>query len=125
MEKYNYKEAMKADIRQWLQDNPEEYADTPSSQLYDSLSDLMFDDNITGNTSYYDSEYDCEEYICHNWDLFFEALFEFGELEEDLLDKFHEVNKNGTFARWADCIIRCYLFSECLFEVLEEFEYEM
>ena len=78
MEKYNYREAMKADIREWLQNNQDEYKDVPESHLYDTLNDLMWeDDDVTGNTSFYDSEYKCEEYLCHNFDLLFEALSEF------------------------------------------------
>lgn len=126
MEKYNYREVMKADIRQWLQDNADEYADVPESDLYDYLCDTMWTDNeITGNTSFYDSEYKCEEYLCHNFDLLFEALFEFGEFEEDLIDKVHEVSNNETFARWADCTIRCYLLGECLWQVLKELGYNV
>lgn len=126
MEKYNYREVMKADIRQWLQDNADEYADVPESDLYDYLCDTMWtDDEITGNASFYDSEYKCEEYLCHNFDLLFEALFEFGEFEADLIDKVHEVSNNGTFARWADCSIRCYLLSECLWQVLKELGYDV
>lgn len=126
MEKYNYREVMKADIRQWMEENKEEYADIPEADLYDYLNDLMWvDDNITGNNEFfYDSEYKCEEYLCHNLDLLFEALFEFGEFEADLLDKVHKANEHGTFARWADCTIRCYLLGECLWQVLKELGYE-
>ena len=127
MEKYNYREIMKADIRQWLQDNAQEYANVPEADLYDHLNDLMWvDDNITGNNEFfYDSEYKCEEYLCHNFDLLFEALFEFGEFEADIVDKVHEVNEHGTFARWADCTIRCYLLGECLWQVLKELGYNV
>lgn len=125
MEKYNYREVIKADIREWLQNNQDEYKDVPRSRLYDTLNDLMReDDDVTGNISFYDSEYKCEEYLCHNFDLLFEALFEFGEFGADLLNKVREVSNNGTFARWADCTIRCYLLSECLYEVLRELGYE-
>lgn len=125
MEKYNYREAMKADIREWLQNNQDEYKDVPESRLYDTLNDLMWeDDDVTGNTSFYDSEYKCEEYLCHNFDLLFEALFEFGEFEADLLNRVHEVSNKGVFAQWADCTIRCYLLGECLWIVLDELGYK-
>ena len=121
MEKYNYKEVIKADIRQWMEENKEDYADVPESQLYDHLCDAMFDDDdVTGNTSYYDSEYNCEEYLCHNYDLLFEALYEFGELEASLIDTLRRVTEVNAFARWADTTIRCYLFNSCLWEVLHE-----
>jgi hypothetical protein len=124
MEKYNYKEVVKADIRQWMEENKEDYEDVPESQLYDHLCDAMYDDDdVTGSTSYYDSEYNCEEYLCHNYDLLFEALCEFGELEASLIDTIRRVTEVNAFARWADTTIRCYLLSPCLWEVLNELGY--
>ena len=125
MEKYNYREVIKADIRQWLQENTEEYVDIPPSRLYDTLNDLMWEsDEVTGNTNFYDSEHNCEEYICHNWDLLFEALFEFGELEAQLIDTVRKHLQHDSFAQWADCTIRCYLLGECLWTVLNELGYK-
>ena len=127
MERYNYREIIKADIREWIINNNYEFnEDDPFDTIFDSIYDqLWIDDDVTGNGGcWYDSEGRCEEYICHNLDLLFEALIEFGELEASLINNIKRNNQDGTFARWADCTIRCYLLSECLYEVLRELGYE-
>lgn len=127
MEKYNYREVIKSDIKEWMTyEYDGRYNDYNFYDMYDRLYDDLWAENaITGNDEdYYDSEYKCEEYLCHNFDLLFEALFEFGEFEANLLNKIHEVSNNGTFARWADCTIRCYLLGECLEKALKELGYD-
>ena len=127
MEKYNYREVMKADIREWLVNNDDDLdRDTSFDDLYDDIYDTLWaEDEITGNGSFwYDSEHNCEEYVCHNLDLLFEALSDFGELEAELVDHIKEHKENNTVARWADCVIRCYVLGECLYEVLKELGYD-
>ena len=78
MEKYNYREVIKADIREWMRYNyNHEYDDYDFDTMYEHLSNELWDEGeITGNSDYwYDSEYNCEQYLCHNFDLFFEALY--------------------------------------------------
>lgn len=123
MEKYNYREVMKADIKEWLINNYDgEYNDYSFDYMLDHLyDDLWAEDEITGNGSnWYDSEHQCEEYICHNLDLLFEALYEFGELGTFLIEKVKKYHDEKSIARWADCTIRCYLLHECLAAVLHE-----
>ena len=117
MERYNYRIIMQADIKEWLQNNQDEFEDCNTVEdAYNKIEDYLWaDDEITGNGGgWYDSEHNCEEYVCHNFYLLFEALFEFGEFNADLIDTLRIQNENNTLARWADCTIRCYLLSECL-----------
>lgn len=121
MEKYNYRAVMKADIKEWLLANLEEIAGLDINDAAIQVYDILWDnDEITGNGGdWYDTEYNCEEYVCHNLNLLFAALIEFGELEESIIDVLKKNSKEGTIARWADCTIRCYLLMECVWEVLE------
>ena len=110
MEKYDYYEAVKEDVKEALKDTDERDYDT----LYD---ELLINDSVTGNASgsYYCNSWNAEEAICHNLDLLKEALWELGYENDYLLE-------NGAEA--ADVVVRCYLLSYCLGEVLEELEDE-
>ena len=117
MEQYNYYEAVKADILEYIRDNytveelkdllfdPEDFG----SRLHD---DMWIADSVTGNASgsYTFSTYKAEEYICHNLDLLAEAVEEFGG-DMDVL-------KSGAEA--CDVTIRCYLLGHVIPEALEE-----
>lgn len=82
MTKYNYMEAVKEDVRNYI-DNEINFADFDSlEELGEKLNDeLWTEDSVTGNASgsYYCNSYKAEESIAHNWDLLEEALDEFGE----------------------------------------------
>lgn len=114
MTNYNYKEALKNDIRDYIAENINlaDYADTEELQEY--LQDTLWaEDSVTGNGSgsYTFNTYQAEENIAHNWDLLQEALEEFGQSDINVLEK---------GAEWADVTIRCYLLSECIAAALEE-----
>ena len=106
MEKYDYFESMRKDIREYLKETDERDFDT----LYDSM---FIDDSITGNASgsYTFSTYEAEENICHNLDLLKEAC-----------DEFCCSIPDGAEA--CDVTIRCYLLGQVLGKVLEELEEE-
>lgn len=113
MTNYNYKKAVKDDIKNYINENINlaDYADTDELQEY--LHDTLWtEDSVTGNGSgsYTCNTYEAENNIAHNWDLLNEALEEFGQTDINILEK---------GAKWADVIIRCYLLSECIAEVLE------
>ena len=116
MERYDYKEAIKNDIMNYIDDNIDfrdfEDLDELAEQLND---DLFIDDSVTGNASgsYTFSTYDAEENISHNLDLLGEALEEFGCGADYLIN-------HGAEA--CDVTIRCYLLSECIAEVMGEIE---
>lgn len=113
MERYDYRQAVIEDIREYIEDNitMSDYED--KDEAYEALyDDLWIADSVTGNGSgsYTFSTWTAEDYLCHNWDLLGEALDELG-CSPDYLTKGAEA---------LDVTIRCYLLSECLSEVLNE-----
>lgn len=118
MEKYNYYEAVKEDIEEYIK-NEIDFSDYDSmEELEEHLNDVLWTcDSVTGNGSgsYTFSTWEAEENICHNLDLLEEALNEFGSESGYLLDKGAEA---------ADVTIRCYLLGSTISEVLKELEEE-
>ena len=117
MEKYNYFEAVKEDVKQYIEDHGVTVTADNKEELQESLYDDMFiSDSVTGNASgsYTFNTWQAEENLCHNLDLLGEACEEFGS-DMDIL-------KNGAEA--CDVTIRCYLLSQVLAEVLDEMEEE-
>ena len=109
MEKYNYLENLKEDIKTYIKEN--DITDLDESSLYD---DMFIDDSITGNASgsYYCNAWKAEEALAHNLDLLQEACEEFGSTP-DLSNP-----------EACDVTIRCYLLGQALHEVIEEMEEE-
>ena len=119
MERYDYLEAVKNDIREYLE-NEIDLADWEGqrNELEETLNDdLWTNDSVTGNASgsYTFSTWTAEENLAHNLDLLAEALDAFGCDNSYLLN-------NGAEA--ADVTIRCYLLSQAIAEVLDELEIE-
>lgn len=122
MEKYNYYDAVREDVRAWIEENGEKFAkangwdkDTDRDEVEQALNDELWAcDRVTGNGSgsYTFSSWQAEEYLCHNLDLLAEAVEEFGS---DL-----DILKNGAEA--CDVAIRCYLLPQAIAEVLAECE---
>lgn len=111
MTKYNYYNALKEDIKNYIEENSIDI-NRDKDKLYEELFDKMWiEDSITGNGSgsYTFNTYQAEEYICHNLDLFREAMEEFG-------DKTIPIDKID--AEYIDVTIRCYLLSQVLSEVI-------
>lgn len=118
MLQYNYREALKNDIIDYINDNDVKVTNFNRDKVYEQLYDEMFiSDSVTGNASgsYTFNTWKAEENLCHNLDLLGEALSEFG-CEPDYMAK------NGVEA--CDVTIRCYLLGEMLNEVLDELETE-
>lgn len=110
---YNYREAVKSDILDYINNNIDFKDFNDLGELEEYLNEkLWVEDSVTGNGSgsYYCNAWAAEEAICHNLDLLGEALDEFGG-SCDIL-------KDGAEA--ADVTIRCYLLGECIAEALEE-----
>ena len=118
MEKYNYYEAVKEDVLQYIRENINfaDYSDIDelSEKLFD---DCWIDDGVTGNASgsYYCNSWKAEEALAHNWDLLAEALREFGGDCTNILDAGAEA---------MDVTIRCYVLSSCIDDALDEIEEE-
>lgn len=114
MERYDYREAIKNDISDYINDHIDFKDFKDLEELREKLyENLWIADSVTGNAS---GSYTCnadqaEENICHNLDLLGEALEEFGDGTDYLIN-------NGAEA--CDVTIRCYLLGECVGEVLEE-----
>lgn len=124
MMNYNYREAVAADILDYIRDNYtaeeiranlEDFRFRWEEELRD---DLWVCDSVTGNASgsYYCNTYRAAEALAHNWDLLRDALYEFGCDDVNPMDKGEE---------WCDVTIRCYLLGECLAEVLDDLEEEI
>ena len=114
MERYDYYEAIKNDIKEYIKENNIDVTseDFDRDDLYERL---WISDSVTGNGSgsYTFSTWKAEENLCHNWDLLEEALDDFGETNVNITEK---------GAEWCDVTIRCYLLSRCLGDVIEELE---
>ena len=115
MERYDYRQAVMDDIKQYIEDHDVKVTTGNREELEQELYDEMFvSDSVTGNASgsYYCNAWKAEEAICHNLDLLGEALEEFGG-DMDAL-------KSG--AESCNVTIRCYLLGQVLGEVLNELE---
>lgn len=108
---YDYRQAMREDIRDYIEENKDQYdfsdRDSVESELYD---DMFIDDSVTGNGSgsYTFNAQEAKENI--DLDLLADACDEFGG-GEDILRKGWEA---------MDVTIRCYLLGEILSDVLNE-----
>ena len=113
MERYNYEEAVKEDVRNYIEEEGINVKEYDREELEEKLNeDLWVEDSVTGNGSgsYTFDRYTAEEYICHNLDLLGEAIEEFGDCS-DVLQKGAEA---------CDVTIRCYLLGGAISDVLDE-----
>ena len=116
MTDYDYLEAMKKDVLQYIRDEIDLKEFDNLEELEEKLNDDLWTvDSVTGNASgsYWFSAWKAEEALSHNWDLLAEALEEFGQDGTDVL-------KQGAEAM--DVTIRCYLLGQAIAEAMEEIE---
>lgn len=116
MKEYDYREAVKNDVMEYIRNEINFSEFDTLEELEEKLNDELWTvDSVTGNGSgsYTFSTYEAEENICHNLDLLGEALTEFGSGADYLIT-------HGAEA--ADVTIRCYLLGECIAAALEELE---
>lgn len=116
MGKYNYEEAVKNDVIEYIktETNIQDYAS--ENQLVNYLNDaLWIEDSVTGNASgsYTFNTYEAEENLSHNLDLLHEALREYGVDFEKALESGPE---------YCDVVIRCYLLPKAIQEAVDELE---
>lgn len=118
---YDYETAVREDVQQAIEDNYTEDEiiqhlaedrDGWQDELYD---DLWVDDAVTGNASgsYTFNSYKAGENLVGNWGLLSEAIEEFGDSGENVIENGEE---------WCDVTIRCYLLGGALSSVLDEYE---
>lgn len=120
MANYNYLESMKADIKDYIENEVSisEYSDR--EELEQSLNDdLWTEDSVTGNASgsYTFNSYKAKEYLEGNEDLVREMCREFCIDSDTIADKF--LNEDYEYF---DVSVRCYLLGQALAEVLDEME---
>lgn len=116
--RYNYREALADDIREYIADNINiaEYASR--DDLAEYLNDeLWISDSVTGNASgsYYCNAYKAENALHHNMGLLIDACEEFGE-------DIGVAVKRG--AEFCDVTIRCYLLGEMIATVLDDIAFD-
>lgn len=104
-DKYDYYEAVREDVRQYLEDNCDGRIDDPCD-VYD---EMFISDSVTGNASgsYYCSTWKAESALCHNSDLLEEAEEEFGASEK-------------RDPETLDVVIRCYVLGQVYQQVVDE-----
>lgn len=117
---YNYLEAMKEDILEYINNeiNFSDYDDL--YELEQFLNDeLCTVDSVTGNASgsYTFNRRQAQEYVSDNVDELKEALNEFCVDSETIADKFMSEDWE-----YFDVTIRCYLLGSAISEALEEIE---
>lgn len=102
MKNYNYYQAVKEDVLNYIQENEIVITEENREEVEEQLNeDCWISDSVTGNASgsYTFSTWQAEENLCHNWDLLAEALQEFG----------CDINYIERGAEACDVTIRCYL----------------
>lgn len=120
MANYNYLEAIKSDIKEYINESIDlkdyEDKDELEQQLND---DLWAEDSVTGNASgsYTFNSYKAKENLEGNEDLVREMCREFAIDAETIADKF--LNKEYEYF---DVSVRCYLLGQAIAEVLEDIE---
>lgn len=121
MERYDYENAVREDVLEWIREHYSKDEITEKLQERDDWEqelndDLWTADSVTGNGSgsYTFNAWAAEENVCHNLDLLGEALEEFGS---DM-----DIMKSGAEA--CDVTIRCYLLGGAISAALDELEEE-
>jgi len=122
MTKYNYLEAIKADVKAHLEDEFEyRYSDCEDKdELQEALHEnLWAEDSVTGNASgsYTFCRQTAKEYVTENMEECIEALKEFCVEAETVAEKFLSEDWE-----YFDVSIRCHLLDQAISEVLEEIE---
>ena len=117
MKTYNYFEAVKEDVKNYIENEIDIEKELLEAGDIDSLKNNLYDDlfcndSVTGNASgsYTFNTWQAEENLCHNMDLLKEALEEFG-CGIEYLEKGAEA---------CDVTIRCYLLSSAISEVVDD-----
>lgn len=118
MAEYNYEEAVKDDVLDYINEEIDFSDFDTLEELEEYLNEVLWAcDRVTGNASgsYTFNTYEAEENLCHNFSLLQEAFSEFGCNSNYLVE-------HGAEA--ADVTIRCYLLSSAIAKALKEIEYD-
>jgi len=119
---YNYLEAMKNDIEEYINENINLEDYESKDELEEKLNDdLWIEDSVTGNGSgsYTFNSYKAKENLEGNEDLVREMCKEFCIDADTIAEKF--LNEDYEYF---DVSVRCYLLGQAIAEVLEDIEIE-
>lgn len=119
---YDYREAVKDDIIEYIKFEGLEITEDNKDEMYDKLNEELWDtDSVTGNASgsYTFNRWKAREYVLENLPLLETAAASFGCDAREVAG--HFLNNDW---EWFDVTIRCYLLGECLNEVLDELEHD-
>jgi hypothetical protein len=119
---YDYAEAVKDDILEYIHDELDLKAFKDLSELKNNLQDELWNNNsITGNAScsYTFNSEQAKEYVYDNTALLLDAIKEFDVDGKTVGEKF--IQKNWEYF---DAIIRCYVLTSCINDALEEIKDE-
>ena len=120
--KYNYFEAVKADVADYIRDeiNFSDWTENRDGLEEDLNETLWTADSVTGNASgsYTFNTWKAEENLSHNWNEIETVAAEFGYEPTISVDGY----EHG--AEWWDVSIRCYYLGQAIAEVLDEYETE-
>lgn len=116
---YNYFKEEAEDVRNYIENEIDfpEFEDLEELEQY--LNDTLWtEDSVTGNASgsYTFNRVQSSLYVLDNMDLLEEATEEFGIDSADIGSHFLSEDWE-----WMDVTIRCYILSQCIAEVLEEY----
>ena len=120
---YNYLEAMKSDIMDYIRNDVNTNEFTSREELEERLNDDLWTvDSVTGNGSgsYTFNRAEAEEYVNDNNDLLREAISEFCVDSETVAEKFLDADYE-----YFDVTIRCYLLGQAISEALDDMEDEL
>lgn len=126
-----YLEQVKADVKDWLENNS--YYDIENMILEGEIEDkdhlgewltdtLWAEDSVTGNASgsYTFNREEAKNHVLADMDTVREALYEFGTDAQEIGEKF--LNEEW---EWLDVTARCYVLATAVWEVLEDYEDEI
>ena len=118
---YNYKEQIRADVKEWIEDNKEQIEGLDRSDACDIIYDSCWvDDSVTGNASgsYTFNSYEARKYFYEDTD----SEEYLGEMVDAGFADGMEVGKKiiASDYEWLDVAIRCWLLSDAVSDVLDE-----
>lgn len=117
---YNYLEAMKQDVKEYIEENINATDYEIKEDLEEYLNDTLWtEDSVTGNTSgsYTFNRATAKKYVDENKDLINDMMEEF-DCKEKVANWWIEDNYEAI-----DVSIRCYLLGQAISEVLEKIEF--
>lgn len=119
---YNYKEQVRADVKEWIEDNKEQIEGLDRHEAYEVIYDSCWvDDSVTGNASgsYTFSRYEARQNFFNDEDS--EEYID--QMIEDGFTCRESVGRAVQESQWEllDVSIRCWLLCDAVSDVLDEY----